>query len=71
MSDDETKREPVRPPMTDEEWRAWDAYAAAAVTGWLWWQSSKPVVADAPAIDAAKIADELLELRRARKRAAR
>lgn len=61
-------RESVRPPVNDEEWRAWDMYAAAAVTGSLWWNKHQPVSADDPARDAALIADELLELRRRRKR---
>lgn len=63
-------RESVRPPATDEEWRAWDAYASAALTGSLWWNKHQPIRADDPARDAAIIADELLELRRKRKRSA-
>lgn len=64
-------RERPRPPLNDDEWRAWDAYAAAAITGSLWWNQHKPVNADDPARDAALIADEMLELRRRRKRATR
>ncbi len=61
-------RNPVRAPANEDEWRAWDAYAAAALTGSLWWNRHKPIAADDPARDAALIADETLELRRKRKR---
>jgi len=71
MSDDEKPaREQIRPPATEDEWRAWDAYAAAAITGSMWWNQHTPIQADGPARDAALIADEMLELRRKRKRKA-
>lgn len=62
-------KDPVLAPKTEDEWRAWDMFAAAALTGSLWWNQHKPISADDPARDAALIADELLELRRRRKRA--
>ena len=57
---------PKAEPPELREFDAWDAYAAAALTGSLWWNRHTPIAADDPAKDAALIADELLELRRVR-----
>jgi hypothetical protein len=64
---EERKSSPVPPPKTEDEWRAWDAYASAALTGSLWWNRHKPISAEMPAEDAALIADRMLELRRKRR----
>lgn len=50
-------------PKNRDEWQAWDQFAAAALT----WKKHIPVNAVASAADAAKVADQLLLQRRARK----